>query len=301
MDERALRLAAFLDHTEEAVVAVGIDGTVLEWSPGAEVMFGFTRKEMLGAQIGKIQPSERSEEFSHNLTRVARGDRIPDFETERRRKDGTLVEVTMSVTPVRDAEGRVIAMWAVMHDATQRQRLLRHIGYLERAFAILEGVSHVSLRDRDLVGAYREACRLAVERGGLRMAWIGRVEKNGRVVPLAHEGHEAGYLASNEFSAQVAPRGAGPTGRSVRERRPAICSDVANDPTMAPWREAALARGYHSCAAIPILVGGEVAGTMAVYSSEVDFFTPGTVRLLTAIGNHLSLLAQLAEPAKVAA
>lgn len=168
------------------------------------------------------------------------------------------------------------------------RRLERHIVYLERATALLAGVVDAAIQATDMTELYREACRVAVEQGGLRFAWVGQINRAGEIVPVAHAGVDEGYLVAAAITAKTTPRGSGPTGRAIREGRPIVTADIRTDPTMAPWREAALARGYRSAGAFPVRRAGTIVGTINFYSAETEFFTPSAVRLLTSIANVLS-------------
>lgn len=173
-------------------------------------------------------------------------------------------------------------------DAATARRREHHIEYLERAYAMLSGVVEAAIHATDVTALYQEACRVVVEQGGLRFAWAGRVNRAGEVIPIAHAGVEEGYLASASVTAKQTPRGSGPTGRATREGRPIVTDDIATDSSMAPWREAALARGYRTAGAFPVRRGGAVVGTVNFYSGEPGYFTPSAVRMLTSIANVLS-------------
>lgn len=292
--ERFQRLASLAEGLPEAVMAMDIHGRITEWGVGATRLFGWAREEALGQPGTLVAPPERKEEIQHNLTRLVRGEAVVEFQTVRVRKDGSTFDASVTLAPVRGADGALVGMWGLVRDATPQRNLERRLSHLESAFAILDGLTGIVGNKDELAAVFREACRIAVERGGLRMAWIGRVDPvTKRVAPVAHAGHEAGYLAATEMTVTPQPRGMGPSGRAIRERRPVLSADVANDPAMAPWRDAALARGYRSSAAFPIVRGDEVVAMMAVYASEPDFFTPSATRILAAMANLLSLACAL--------
>ncbi len=125
-------LAAVVDSSSEAIKSYALDGTILSWNPGAERLFGYSAKEAIGKKIELILPVDRREEAKRKLTTVASGGHVR-LETMRRRKDGALVDVAISASPVRDALGRVVAVSSIAHDigprlsaqrALERYRLL---------------------------------------------------------------------------------------------------------------------------------------------------------------------------------
>lgn len=166
---------------------------------------------------------------------------------------------------------------------------MTHIAYVQRAFAMLEGAIQAALAHADEQGLHEEICRMIVERGGLKMAWIGRVEpRGGHLRPLAWCGDESGYIHQLNIQMHDPVRGEGPSARSIRGSRPVVTNDIEHDPQMAPWREAALARGYRSAGAFPIRRDGIAVGTLSVYAGEPGFFTPTAVRWLSAVADVLS-------------
>jgi PAS domain S-box-containing protein len=116
-------LAALVASSDDAIVSKDLNGIVTSWNPAAERMFGFTADEMIGASITKIIPAERLSEEDHVLSRIRAGMAVDHFETVRRRKDGSPIEVSLTVSPIRDAGGRIIGASKVARDITERNRL----------------------------------------------------------------------------------------------------------------------------------------------------------------------------------
>ena len=117
------RLAAIVESSDDAIVSKNLDGTITSWNRAAEQMFGYAAREAIGQHITLIVPPDRLVEETDILARLQRGERVDHFETVRRRKDGTLFEVSVTISPVKDAAGRVIGASKVARDITQRKRL----------------------------------------------------------------------------------------------------------------------------------------------------------------------------------
>jgi PAS domain S-box-containing protein len=117
-------LAAIVDSSADAVVGKTLDGTVTSWNAGAERLYGYRADEVVGKSISLLIPSDRPDELPEILRRLRAGERTEPYETVRRRKDGGLVEVSVSVSPIRDPAGRVIGASAIARDiaAQKRQR-----------------------------------------------------------------------------------------------------------------------------------------------------------------------------------
>jgi signal transduction histidine kinase len=136
---------------------------------------------------------------------------------------------------------------------------------------------------------FREVCRISVELGLLRMAWVGLVDHETRLVkPVAHAGLENGYLEILKISVQDEPGARGPAGTALRHGKHFVSNDIAVDSRMLPWREEALARSYSSAAAFPIEAEGRLIGTFTVYASDPGFFDEETVSLLDEVAADLS-------------
>jgi PAS domain S-box-containing protein len=118
-----LRLTAIVEASDDAIISKDLNGTVLTWNGGAERIFGYMAEEMIGQPITKILPPDRLDEEERILSRLAKGTRVDHFETLRRHKDGSLVEVSVTISPIRDAFGRIVGASKVARDITDRKVL----------------------------------------------------------------------------------------------------------------------------------------------------------------------------------
>lgn len=115
-------LAAIVDSSDDAIVSKNLDGVITSWNRGAERIFGYTANEAVGRNISLIIPSDRLVEEADILGRLRRGERVDHFETIRRRKDGTMINVSVTISPVKDARGKVIGASKVARDITEKRR-----------------------------------------------------------------------------------------------------------------------------------------------------------------------------------
>lgn len=116
------RLAAIVEYSDDAIVGKSLDGIITSWNRGAERLFGYTAEEAVGQSITILFPPHRLHEEAGILERIRRGEPIDHYETVRRRKDGTLVDVSLSISPVRDADGRIVGISKIARDITERKR-----------------------------------------------------------------------------------------------------------------------------------------------------------------------------------
>lgn len=153
--EIAQRLAAIVESSEDAILTKDLDGTVASWNRGAELLFGYRAAEIIGKPVMLLLPDDRQNEEASILARLRRGERVRHYETVRRRKDGRLVEISLSISPLRDANGAVIGASTIARDITERkqveerQRLL--LGEMDHRmknlFALAASVVGMSVRD----------------------------------------------------------------------------------------------------------------------------------------------------------
>ncbi|GGN05953.1 PAS domain S-box-containing protein [Actinoplanes campanulatus] len=125
------QLAAIVEASQDAIVSKFPDGTIKTWNPGAERLYGYTAEEMIGSDMTRLLPPDRLGEERDLLARVLGGQALTRFETRRRRKDGAVIEVSLSMAPMRDADGAVIGASTVAHDITARV-LAEHRRRVER-------------------------------------------------------------------------------------------------------------------------------------------------------------------------
>ncbi|MBB4691998.1 PAS domain S-box protein [Paractinoplanes abujensis] len=114
------RLAAIVESSNDAIVSKALDGTIQTWNSGAERLYGYTAAEMIGHDVTRLLPPDRLDEEKHLLARVNEGETVPQHETRRMRKDGRIIEVSLSMAPMRDDDGRIIGASTVAHDITAR-------------------------------------------------------------------------------------------------------------------------------------------------------------------------------------
>jgi len=129
-------LAAIVDSSDDAIVGKTLDGTIVSWNRGAERIYGYTAAEAIGQSIRIIVPPDQPDEVPAILERLSRGERIEHFETVRARKGGENIDVSLSVSPIRDASGKVVGASTVARDITE-QKMLREQAVL-RAKELLE-------------------------------------------------------------------------------------------------------------------------------------------------------------------
>jgi PAS domain S-box-containing protein len=220
---------------------------------------------------------------------LATGDAVRGVEHAIVHPDGSRTLLSVNASPLRDDDGTLAGVVAGVVDITERQEAEQRIMNLNRVYSTLGQMNQAIVRIHDEDELYREACRIVVEYGRFRLAWIGVLDPDtSAVVPVARAGFDDGYVEQALITASDQARGRGPVGTAIRLGRSVISNDIARDPFMEPWREAAIERGYRSVASLPLRVGGETQGALAIYATENGFFDAEETRLLEELADDVA-------------
>ena len=151
------RLAAIVESSDDGIISVALDGTILTWNSGAEKVYGYPAEEALGRSVYTLVPPDRRAALSQAYERVQRGEHVGSFETARVKKDGTPIDVAVTLSPVRDGDGQIIAISGIIRDITERKRAAEALRESdERLRSIFEGAP-VGLFRSTLEGKILEA------------------------------------------------------------------------------------------------------------------------------------------------
>jgi signal transduction histidine kinase/CHASE3 domain sensor protein len=209
--------------------------------------------------------------------------------TEAARRASDRSVLTLAVGSVLSFGILLLVYLNLEREIARRRQSQEKVLQLNRLYAVLTRTSQSIVHTRERDALFREVCRIAVEDGLFRMAWVGTVNpQTGVVEPAAFAGFEDGYLERLHIAAADAPEGRGPTGEALREHRYFVCADIATDPRLRPWRDDALARGYRSSAAFPIQFGDSVVGVFTLYAAEPGFFDHEVVPVLSEAASEIS-------------
>ncbi len=166
-------LAAIVDSSEDAIIGKTLDGVVLSWNPGAEKLYGYAAGEAIGRFIGFLAPAHRSDEIPDILARIRRGERIDHYETERVRKDGRIVRVSLSVSPVRDDAERIIGAAGIARDITEARALQDELRRQKETLDLVGLATNDLIWDRDFRTG-RTTRSHAIEGYGYAMEEVGQ-------------------------------------------------------------------------------------------------------------------------------
>lgn len=200
-------------------------------------------------------------------------------------KPSRWIRLTITALPREPRSGAVV----VLTDISESRQAAEQARRLRDIHAASSRIHGLIARGGDLQGIFENACRIAVEQGGLRMAWVGLASADGFIRPTALWGHDEGYVDLLQISGDPdRPGGRGPAGQAFRTGAPACCNNLEADDGSVQTRAEALQRGYRSCAAFALAPAGRITGVLAVYSGEPHFFGAEEIELLGLLTESLS-------------
>jgi PAS domain S-box-containing protein len=176
-------------------------------------------------------------------------------------------------------------------DITETKNAQEELLRLNRTLNAHNKSSHVMLQAKDEFSYLNSICKIIIQDCGYTMVWVGYAQNDEKktVSPVAFYGMDKGYIDQMNISWDDSDRGRGPTGTAIRTCRPSICKDMENDPRFAPWKEAAIARGYSSSLVLPLITEGKAFGAVTIYSKEKDSFIENEIDLLNDLADDMAL------------
>ena len=262
---------------------VRINDTELQW-------LGYDRDEVVGKmKVSDIMTPESLAVFANNFPDFKQGKEISDFRFSYFRKDGSILPVLLSASPIMDDNGTYLMSRSTIYDITDLNKAEESVRRLNRLYLTLSetGKAIARLSNRDEL--FRELCRIAVEYGGFRMVWFGLADgESGLVLPAASFGYGTDYLENIRVSVRPEPEGMGPTGTVIRHGGHYVCNNFMSDPCTGPWQLEAEKRGFLASASFAVSLNGSTIGAMTMYAAEQEFFDPQIVDLLVQMQEDIS-------------
>jgi putative nucleotidyltransferase with HDIG domain len=201
-------------------------------------------------------------------------------------KDGAVILLSWTAYFDRNAG----ATYATAQDITRSREAELAVTRLNRALRTLSACNEMLIHATSESAILESICRLIVDSGGYRMAWVGYAEHDaGQTVrPVAWAGHEEGYLTIAKFLWDDTELGRGPTGTAIRTAKTQLNQSFLTNPALAPWREAALARGYETITALPLKGGAGTFGALSIHASKHQDVSDAEVKLLEELADDLA-------------
>lgn len=284
-DAASAQLAAIVESSQDAIIRKTLDGIITHWNAAAERLYGYSSEEVVGRSIALLVPPDRPGEIPGILERLSRGERIEHFETERVRKDGRRIHVSVTISPIREASGVISGASTIARDITDRK-------WSEAVLAGERDILELLARGTPLDDALEKLARniegLAGE--GLRASIL--LLDDG-----LHLRHAAAPSLPERFTRAIDGLAIGPNagscGAAAYRREMVIVADIASDPLWADYRDLALGYGLRACWSVPILgASGRTLGTFALYYDQPRAPSQEHLTLIDLVGRVAAMVVE---------
>src|SRR5262249_24193995 len=205
------------------------------------------------------------------------------------RHDASVRFVQSIGEPIRNPDGVVVRFVGALLDITERKRTEDNLARLNRTLQTLYQCNQALVHATDEYELLQAVCRILVDVGRFRMAWVGyrELDQEKTVRPVAQAGYEHGNVESVKARRAETERGQGPIGIAIRTGKPFWTNNIEIDPHIGPWRVEAVKRGYGSCIALPLMADGEPFGALTLYAAEPNAFNECTIEHFTELADNL--------------
>jgi PAS domain S-box-containing protein/diguanylate cyclase (GGDEF)-like protein len=287
-DHELQRFRLAMDVSADSIYLTDLDSMRFVYVNNAACeRLGYAREKLLQLGPEDVLPGNLEDIMSEYDRVVLAGEKGLVYERPFARKDGSQGWTELHRRVLKAGGGML--MVTIGRDITERKQADERIRRLNRVHAVLSGINAASVRVRDRDELFREACRVAVEAGGFRMAWLGVVDRQAMLIrPIAWQGVDADYIGRMPLGLDdTGTPGRGLAGRAVRECKAVVVDDMTRDPRVTLKQEA-LQRGFHSLVMLPLVVAEEAVGVMALYASEIGYFDDEEMKLLRELAGDIA-------------
>ena len=132
IEKRNLRLASIVESTDDGIIGMDLDGTIIDWNRGAECILGYSKEEILGSSILKLYPSDRTLELDDIMLGISLGKSIPHHETTRQRKDGQVIDAVLTISPIKNHNGKIIGASTIIRDVTNQKKIEKEMTRMDQ-------------------------------------------------------------------------------------------------------------------------------------------------------------------------
>ncbi len=264
------------------------------WSEGMQSVFGYAAADLPAdsrAWTRHIHPDDHDRVVQGIHRVIDHGGENWAAEYRLQRSDGSYAYVLDRGSVIRDGSGRAVRMVGGIANLTTRKEAELELARLNRALRVRTACNEALIRATDEGELLHEICRIAVDVGGYRMAWVGFAQDDAEqsVRPMAYAGNGASYLRNIRVSwSDEQAIGRGPVGRALRGREVVIIEDLQCDPDFQPWLDATQQHGYRSLVVLPLHDAQRTYGIFALFAPEVTRVGADEVRLLQELTDDLA-------------
>lgn len=281
--EARLYLASIVESSDDAIIGKTLEGHIASWNKGAERLYGYTAAEAVGQPLSLIVPPERLDELPELMRGARSGERLEHYETVRLRKDGQLVDVSLTISPVLDREGRLIGISKIARDISARKQAeARQLRHNQRSRLLWESASVLLTTDtpQDVLKGLFDKVAPPLELDSYFNYMVCEGQDTLRLASYA------GVPAQAVGEWQTLEPGVGISGQVVLSRRSTLYQNIQH--SQAPECAGARALGMKVCLCYPLMAEGRLLGTLAFGSRRRSDLDPGEQEFLQTLAQHVA-------------
>jgi len=292
--EEALReseeyFRGLFENARDVILTLSADGILTKMSPYFEQISGWTCDEWLGKSFSALVHPDDLSDAMHLLQRVLLGEDVPNFELRILKKSGSYFTSEFTLAPLSHND-HITYLLGIARDITERKRAEDDLHRINRTLRTLSAGNEVLVKAVDGAKLLDDVCRVIVNIGEYRMAWVGYPghDKAKSIAPMACHGVDKSDLIGLRLTWADTARGQGALARAIRTGQLQINRDILKDPSFEFYHKLAIAHDWNANLAVPLSDGKHTFGALSIFSSAPNAFDAGEVALLNELGNDLA-------------
>jgi PAS domain S-box-containing protein len=287
--ESEKKYRGLVETTHDLVWVMDKEGRITYVNEAAKDIFGYSPGEMVGKSIKDlVAPADVEERTKVFEQSIKTGEGKTQSETRAVDKDGNIKYLLSNSYVTRDTQGNVTGLAGTSIDITARVEAENRVKYLNRVYAVLSNINQLIIRANDREKVLSEACRISVEDGKFKLAWIGFLnEATGKIEPKYYYGSN-GYLESLNISINEDKTESGPIVRAFKEGTYYVCNNIESDGFLKKWKDKSLEQGFRSFAVFPIKIKHKTVAVYNIYSDNKNVFEEQETALLKELAGDIS-------------
>jgi len=283
-EEASRRLAAIIESSDDAIISKDLNGTITSWNASAERLFGYKPEEIVGKSIMTLIPPDRQHEEPRIIEQIRSGQRIDHYETVRRRKDGTLFDISVTVSPLKDKKGQIIGASKIARDITDRIQNERRRTAQYAVANLLAGSWSIAEAGPRIIESVA-----AIGNWVCGSLWLRDAAAERLVCSITWHQDKPGLQAfANATEAAVVVGNRGLPGRVMLFQKPVWIEDLSRDANF-PRAAVAAAAKLNSAFAFPLVAEVEVNGVLELFSPQAVRPDDDLLSLMAALGSQIGL------------